>query len=573
MKYYLNKSKSRIKAIFFFYFLFIFIIACQYFNLQILNYEKYQLKAGNNSLRKIILKAPRGIIYDRNNKSIVDNKSIYDVNIISKDFNPDSFNYALFEEIIGVKKNYIDSIFLNNKSSIYQFKPRLIKRNINFKKKSILEENKLDIKGIYFSNSPIRTYTSNSNLAHVLGYLRNIDNVIGYSGIEKFYENDLKGYDGLEYHIVDRFGIYQGKFEDENIYLPKQGNDLFLTIDSDLQLFSENIMGDNIGSIIVMSPESGEILTMISTPSYDLDSFIGGIPKKEWNKLINNKNKPFNNRAIQSSYPPGSIFKLILAAIVLEEKVITENWKINCTGEYQFYDQKFSCWKEGGHGQVNLNKAIQQSCNIYFYNLIQQIDFNLWSEEVSRFGFGKLSGVDLPTEKKGLVPTRKWMNKHFRNKGGWSQGHLLNLSIGQGETMVTPIQIINLINIISNDGLSITPHLNINCDNIKKHEMEYDKDVWKIIKKSMYDAVNKSGGTAYNAYVNNEELKIYGKTGTAQICSNCDLLPHAWFAGFMELENKEKFSVAIIIENGGKGSNLPSIMARKIFKFIVREDV
>ena len=573
MKYNSKKSGDIKRTISIIYYLLIFIVICQYFNLQILNYKKYQLKAGNNSLRKIVLNAPRGIIYDRNKNPIVDNKSIYNVNIIPKDFNTDSFNYSLFEEIIDVEKNYIDSIVINNKSSIYQFRPYLIKKNINFEMKSILEENKLDLKGIYFANSPIRTYTSDCNLSHVLGYLRNIDDVIGYSGIEKFYEDDLKGDDGLEYHIVDRFGIYQGTFIDENIYLPKQGSDLFLTINSDLQSFSEKIMSDKIGSVIVMNPESGEVLTMLSAPTYELDSFIGGISKKEWNKLISNKNKPFNNRAIQSSYPPGSIFKLILAAIVLEKNIISKDWKINCNGEYQFYDQNFHCWKEEGHGLVDLTKAIQQSCNIYFYNLIQQIDFDLWSKEVGEFGFGKLSGVDLPSEKSGLVPNRKWMNKQYKNKGGWSQGHLLNLSIGQGETMVTPMQIINLINIISNEGEYISPHLNINYNSIKTYNIEYDQKVWRIIKKSMFDAVNKNGGTAYNAYINNKNLKIYGKTGTAQVCSNCDLLPHAWFAGFIELDNKKKYSISIIIENGGKGSNIPAIMARKIFEFIVSIDV
>ena len=570
-----NKTKNVILII---YILIIFLITCQYFNLQIINYEKYHLKAGYNSLKKIILKAPRGIIYDRNKKSIVDNQYIYNVNIISRYFDSNSFNYNLLKNEIEIDKVTIDSIVSNNKYSGNQYKSKLIKKNINFKKKSILEESKLDILGINFSHNPIRSYTSNSNLSHVLGYLRTIDDYKGqgsegFSGIEKFYEIDLKGSNGIEYRIVDKFGIDQGLFIDGNIYDAKQGSDLFLTIDSDLQSYSEQIMGDKVGSIIVMDPQTGEVLTMLSTPSYELDSFAGGISLKKWNEINNNSMGPFTNRAIQSSYPPGSIFKLILAAIVLEEEIISKDWKVNCTGEYQFYDQLFRCWKEGGHDTVDLNKAIQQSCNVYFYNLIQQIDFDLWSKEAIKFGFGKKSGIDLPNEKKGLVPDRKFMTKHHKNKGGWSAGHLLNLSIGQGETMVTPIQIVNLMNIIANEGYYLIPHLNLKATNTEKIDLKYKNSIWRLLKKAMFDAVNKSGGTAYNAYLDNNDVKIYGKTGTAQICSNCDLLPHAWFAGFIEANNSKKYSIAIIIENGGKGSNIPAILAKKIFQFILEKNV
>jgi len=333
------------------------------------------------------------------------------------------------------------------------------------------------------------------------------------------------------------------------------------------------MMDNNIGSIIVMDSESGEILTMLSSPDYQLNSFAGEIPIKKWNELINNKDKPFNNRAIQSSYPPGSIFKLILASIVLDKKIISKDWKINCDGKYEFYDKIFHCWKEDGHGTVDLNDAIKESCNIYFYNLIQKIDFDLWSEEVLKFGFGNILGIDLPSEKKGLVPNKKFMNATYKNKGGWSKGHLLNLSIGQGETMVTPIQIVNLINIIANDGKYVTPHLNINHSSISNIDLNYNQDTWKIIKKSMYDAVNGNGGTAYNAKIIKKDIKIYGKTGTAQICSNCDLLPHAWFAGFIELNKNKKVSVVVMIENGGKGSNKSTIMAKKIFQYLIDNNV
>ena len=570
-----NKTKKIISTT---YIIIIILITCQYFNLQIINYEKYHLKAGYNSLKKIILKAPRGIIYDRNKKPIVDNQYIYNVNFMSRYYDSTSFNYNLLKREIGVNSKTIDSIVSANKHSSNQYKSKLIKKNINFEKKSILEENKLDIQGINFSHNPIRSYTSSSNLSHVLGYLRIIDDSKGqgsegFSGIEKFYEIDLKGSNGIEYRIVDKFGIDQGLFIDDNIYDAKQGSDLFLTIDSNLQTYSEEIMGDKTGSIVVMDPLNGEVLTMISTPSYDLNSFAGGITSRKWNKISNNKKGPLTNRAIQSSYPPGSIFKLILAAIVLEEEIISKDWKVNCTGEYQFYDQLFRCWKEEGHGTINLNKAIQQSCNVYFYNLIQQIDFDLWSKEATKFGFGKKSGIDLPNEKKGLVPDRKFMTKHHKNKGGWSAGHLLNLSIGQGETMVTPIQIVNLMNIIANEGNYLTPHLNLKSASTKNIDLKYKNSVWRLVREAMFDAVNKTGGTAYNAYVDNNDVKVYGKTGTAQICSNCDLLPHAWFAGFIELNNSKKYSIAIIVENGGKGSNIPAILAKKIFKFIIEKNV
>jgi len=561
-----NNNRYKKDIILLIYTFLILMVFFRYFKLQILDHSKYQEKAGNNSLRRIELEAPRGIIYDLNGKPIVDNKFIYDLNIIPKDFNSNTFNYNLVEKITDINRNTIDSIVLLNNTSINKFKPVLIGRNIDIIKKSKLEENKLDLKGLYFSNSQIRTYMMDCNLSHVLGYLRKKESLIGFSGVEKYYQNELKGINGIEYHKVDRFSIDQGVFDCDGNILPVQGEDLYLTIDSDLQSFSENLMDDNVGSIIVMDPESGKILTMLSKPDYDLSSFAGEIPRKVWNEINNNNNKPFNNRAIQNYYPPGSIFKLVLSAIVLDKNLISKTRTINCNGVYDFYDTKFRCWKEDGHGKTNLNKALQQSCNIYFYNLIQMMDFEMWSSEVKKFGFGNNTNIDLNGEKKGVVPDRKFMTNLYKDKGGWSTGHLLNLSIGQGEIMVTPIQIANLINIIQNEGYAMSPHLNKNY-NPSKNTIKYDKKVWKTIKQSMYDAVNKNKGTAYKAKINKKGSKVYGKTGTAQICSNCDLLPHAWFAGFLEINDK-KYSMVIIIENGGKGSDIPSIMARKIFQYI-----
>ena len=558
-----------------------FIVLYNYFILQIIENEKFNKKAGNNSLRKIILNAPRGIIYDRNKLPLVDNKPLYDLALIPHDIKKD-FNYSLFNKIIGIDSIKIDSIINFKKTPGSSFKPKIVKRYIDFDLKSRLEEYKLDFKGIYFSELPARTYISDCNLTHVLGYLRQIDkndlnkkiyksnDIIGFSGIEKYYESYLRGVKGVDYYLVDRLGIIQSKYEDTTLtFSPLQGDSILLSIDSKLQSFVETKLSEYSGSIIVMNPDNGEVLSLASNPDYDLKSFIGPIPITEWENLVTNINKPFTNRAIQETYPPGSIFKLLLSAIALEKNVININKEYECNGVFNFHNTSFRCWKEEGHGKINLNGAIKESCNIYFYNLMQNIDFSTWSLESEKLGFNKKTFIDLPNEKKGVIPNKNYMNKMYKNKGGWSKGHLLNFSIGQGEVAVTPIQVIQLINIIANDGKTYMPHLNLNS--IKEDiGVNYNKHVWKFIKSAMYDAVNASRGTAYRAKVNDSNVKVHGKTGTAQVCSDCDNLPHAWFAGFIEYGNNKKLSICVLIENGGKGSNIPAILTKEIFEYFLK---
>jgi len=559
--------KLRKKIIFFTYVFFICLLLLRYSYLQIIQYDKFFKEGENNSLRSYILHAPRGLIFDRSDNYLVDNQYIYDVNIIPKDFDQENFDYALVKKALGINKKTINSIILpKQKQRVGQFKPVLIKRQVDLNIKAILEENKLSLKGLYFSTFPARSYPSGSKLTHVLGYLRQDKEIIGFSGLEKYYENILKGKDGAEYHLVNNVGIDQGKSEIAENYNPLQGDTLKLTIDQDLQFLCEKLIEGLRGAIIVMEPKSGEIYAMNSSPDYNLDSFIGPISEDDWSNL-KSKNV-FNNRTLQNSYPPGSIFKLMLGAIALEKQIIQKDWKVNCNGFYDFYDTRFHCWKEEGHGTLNLRQAIQQSCNIYFYNLMQKVDFDLWYKEATKFGFGKITGIDLPNEKKGLVPNRKYMNETNKNSGGWSTGHLLNLSIGQGELLTTPLQIINLINIIANSGYSYSPHLNMNTASVKK-DVFYKNSVFKEIKLGMSDAVYKDGGTAYNTRILNDNVKIYGKTGTAQLCTNCDITPHAWFAGFIELKNGKTFSICVLIENGGKGSEKPTKISKEIFEFIM----
>ena len=575
-----KKHTFRKQVLFYIYLILSVIILNRFFFLQIVENEKYKIKAGNNSLRKIIIYPPRGIIYDRNFIPLVDNKPLYEINIIPADMQ-NSFDYKLINTHLNVTKNKIDSLIAQSKNVAGgQFKPILLKRYINFNTKAILEEYKLDLKGLYFSELPARIYTTDCKLSHVLGYLRKIDqkklisndyylnDIIGFSGVEKFYENKLRGIYGTNYFLVDRFGIIQGKYETDNDLSAIQGSNLNLTIDSRIQSFAENIFHNYKGSIIIMNPDNGEIISLISSPAYDLDSFVGPIPIDKWNELVHDENKPFTNRATQATYPPGSIFKLVLAAIALEKDIVSTNWEVECNGKYHFYDTIFRCWKTDGHGNVNLNDAIKKSCNIYFYNLMQKVDFDTWYSETKKFGFGELTGIDLPQENKGRVPNKEFMNQFYKELGGWSKGHLLNLSIGQGEVSVTPMQILQLVNLIATNGKTFIPHLNLNSDK-QYFELDYNNNVWKILNIAMYEAVNGYEGTAYNASIKKKYGVVFGKTGTAQVCSNCSLEPHGWFTGYLKMNNSLKYSICIIVENGGKGSNVPSKMAKKIFEYII----
>jgi len=579
----INYSKKILhkRILLIFYFILCAIVLYNYFSLQIMQNEKFNQKAGNNSIRKIILNAPRGIIYDRNKLPLVDNKPLYDLKLIPHDIT-DGFNYSLFNEIVNIDSTAIDSIINLNKEAGASFKPIIIKRYIDFNLKSILEEYKLDFKGIYFSELPARTYISDCYLTHVLGYLRQIDeknynktlykadDIIGFSGIEKYYENYLRGDYGVDYYLVDRLGIIQGKYESDLSISPLQGDSIILSIDSELQSFVENSLDNYSGSIIIMNPDNGQILSLASNPDYDLKSFIGPIPINQWKSLINNPKKPFTNRAIQETYPPGSIFKLLLSAIALEHNIIATQKTYVCSGIYNFHNTSFRCWKKEGHGEIDLSNAIKESCNIYFYNLMQNIDFNQWAEESEKLGFNKKTHIDLPNEQIGNIPNRKYMNETYKDRGGWSKGHLLNFSIGQGEISVTPIQVIQLINLIANEGKTYYPHLNL-FERNQSYIANYKNNVWKFIKNAMYAAVNHNGGTAYKAKVNKKNVKVYGKTGTAQVCSNCDDKPHAWFSGFVEYGNNQKLSICILIENGGKGSNIPADMSKKIFEYILKD--
>ena len=551
------------------------ILFFRFYHLQIYQHSKYETKAGNNSVRKISLHAPRGIIYDRNGIPIVDNRQIYDLSVIPFDVT-NQFDYRMVSKRTGVSSIELKEKIAKGKKSFHRFRPIPIKRHINFETRSHLEENKLSLPGTIFSEFPARTYPVKAKLTHVLGYLRavtelsvsipnqeldyKLGDVFGFSGIERIYESILRGRDGTEFRLVDIYGIDHGVYQDNPGLQPTPGKALNLSIDSELQALIEDLFRGKKGAAICMMPQSGEVLAFVSAPDYDLNSFAGPVPIELWERWNTDPERPLLNRGIQGLYPPGSTFKLIGAALAKEESIVDKNWTVNCNGVYHLGDRDFHCWNNAGHGIVNMDKAIFQSCNIYFYHLIQKLSFNNWKAMAENFGFGATTGIDLLGEKGGLVPGKKYMNKKY-GRYGWATGNLLTFIIGQGDILVTPIQVAQMMSIIATRGNAKTPHLLVDSPS-ENIIVSLKSTTWDFLQQATWNVVNHEDGTGKAAKVLGGE--VHGKTGTAQ---NPHGENHSWFAGYLVKDGVPILSLAILVEHGGKGSVEAALISHKIFKY------
>ena len=551
------------------------ILFFRFYHLQIYQHSKYETKAGNNSVRKISLHAPRGIIYDRNGIPIVDNRQIYDLSVIPFDVT-NQFDYRMVSKRTGVSSIELKEKIAKGKKSFHRFRPIPIKRHINFETRSHLEENKLSLPGTIFSEFPARTYPVKAKLTHVLGYLRavtelsvsipnqeldyKLGDVFGFSGIERIYESILRGIDGTEFRLVDIYGIDHGVYQDNPGLQPTPGKALNLSIDSELQALIEDLFRGKKGAAICMMPQSGEVLAFVSAPDYDLNSFAGPVPIELWERWNSDPERPLLNRGIQGLYPPGSTFKLIGAALAKEESIVDKNWTVNCNGVYHLGDRDFHCWNNAGHGIVNMDKAIFQSCNIYFYHLIQKLSFNNWKAMAENFGFGATTGIDLLGEKGGLVPGKKYMNKKY-GRYGWATGNLLTFIIGQGDILVTPIQVAQMMSIIATRGNTKTPHLLVDSPS-ENIIVSLKSTTWDFLQQATWNVVNHEDGTGKAAKVLGGE--VHGKTGTAQ---NPHGENHSWFAGYLVKDGVPILSLAILVEHGGKGSVEAALISHKIFKY------
>ncbi len=546
-----------------------------FFNLQIVKQDTYLQKSLNNSVRKETLLPVRGLIRDRTGRILVDNTAAYAVAVI-----PKVVKTAVLDSVTAFlkldKKRVLKKIKRNS-----GFRPVTIARDVDRKKLIYLEENRLHFPGVITLLEPKRFYRDSVYSPHLFGAIGEVSvedqkrnpsyengELIGKSALEKEYDAELRGAAGVVYKMVDASGRELGRFDNEFNVAPQHGSDIFLTMDYNMQAFAESLMTDKRGALVALDVRTGGVLAMVSKPDYDPRLLAGKIDAATWNKLLNDEGHPLYSRAIQSVYPPGSTYKIVTALAALQEKIITPEWQVYCPGYFKLGRRTIRCWNAGGHGDVDLYGAIKGSCNVYFYKLGLKIGLDIWEKYSKLFAFGSKTGIDLPNESAGLVPSTQYFNRRY-GKNGWTKGNLANLAIGQGELLVTPLQMAQFAMILANRGTYYRPHLLDHTYNFAEKENSFypvEPHYVRGISRENYDVVLEgmrrvmNGGTGWRGKVPGVEMA--GKTGTAQ---NPHGESHAWFITFAPFDIPE-VAVAVIIENGGGGGANAAPVARKFLE-------
>jgi len=546
------------------------------FYLQIIDYS-YKTSADNNSQRYETQYPARGIIFDRKGKLMVFNEAAYDLMVTPNQLRP--FDTLELCRLLTITPEYVRAtIKIAKKYSVY--KPSLFVKQISAETYASLQEKMFRFHGFFGQTRTLRKYAKPIG-AHLFGYVGELNekdlkrnpnyklgDYIGISGIEKSYEEDLKGKKGVKIYLVDVhnriMGSYQeGRFDTTAIV----GADLISSIDSDLQELGEYLMQNMSGSAVAIEPSTGEVLAMVSTPTYDPSLLVGRVRSSNFVKLNSDPLNPLFNRAVMALYPPGSTFKIINGLIGLKEGVLTPNTYYFCGGGYNYGGSKpLACTHV--HGTIDLKHAVSESCNTYFCNVFRSIidnrkytstfdSYNSWRNYVMSMGFGKRLNCDIPHELNGNVPSSAYYDRFF-GKDRWRSSTIISLSIGQAELGITPLQMANMAAVIANRGYYFTPHLikgikgkeGINPKYSEKHITPFDTSIYNTIVEGMYGAVNEPGGTANWITVKLPNIDICGKTGTSQNPHGKD---HSVFIAFAPRDNP-KIAVAVYVENAGYGS-------------------
>jgi penicillin-binding protein 2 len=585
-------------------------IAVHLWDLQVRQGANYKELAKGNRIRLKSVPAPRGIIYDRQGIKLAKNIPSYNLMLVRED--TDDIE-AVLKKISTSLKIPVKSMrkALLKKKRLAKFQPVLIKKDLTHYQMAVISAYQEEFPGVTIEAYPLRYYPNLQSGAHSYGYMAAINKEqlkrlpankvksaqkIGQEGIEMIYNDQLIGTDGGLQVEVDSAGRVLRTL---NSIDPLPGNDIHLNVDTRLQREVERIFRDRRGAAIIMETETGAIRSMVSLPSFDPNEFSRGISAKRWDSLVNDPSHQLSNRCIHGTFSPGSTFKMLVGIAALEEGIIDARTEHLCKGYYTYNKLRVHCWKRSGHGNLNIARALENSCNVFFYKVAMELGVDTIRKYALRFGFGKLTNVDLFNEKSGLIPSRKWKLKRFAKK--WYPGETLPVGIGQGFVSVTPMQLAVYTNSIANGGTFISPRLvnsiSVNQQSltpfgsvsekvpplleVERRKIDVSKKTLEIIKKGMELNVSGRSGTGKNA--KSSLVKIAGKTGTTQVVSiktkqkiikergeiPKKYLNHAWFTSYAPSYNP-KITVVVLLENGESGSNAATL-AKEIIEFYFSE--
>ena len=554
-----------------------FFTVFYYWKIQVPDYKKYWNQSEANRTREAVIPAARAVLTDRSGSVILaDNVASFRASIIRENTKNYDESCRNISRLLDLDESVIKQR-LEKYKSLPLYKPIVVKDNLTPEEVARIEARKMDLPELVIETEPKRFYPFGKLAAHLIGYMQELTpdelrtssndrkpgDMAGKTGLESFYDARLAGVDGKIVEVVDSLGR---KRDELDRIEPKQNPKLELALDYDIQAKAEELLEGKDGAVVVLDAKSGGIIAMASNPTFDPNKFVNRFTPEEWTALAKNTDTPLINRAIQGQYSPGSIFKLVMASGALDSGTIIDQTSFFCGGTIQIYNRPFHCWFEPGHGSVNLYEAIRQSCNIYFYNLGRMMDINVIAKYAEEMGLGRKTGIDMPGEKEGLVPSTEWKRRSLG--AAWLPGETISVAIGQGPLQVTPIQIAAMTALIARRGVKVHPHALLDApapaDSVKISPAIFEKVI-----EGMWRSAN-LGGTGQAAKV--DKFDVCSKTGSTQTISretaerlSIQKKTHSWFTGFAP-RNDPRVVVTVLVEFGGMGGETAGPIAGKIFQ-------
>lgn len=567
--------------------------------LQVISYEDLYDRSVRNRTRMLITDAPRGPVYDRHGNLLVDNRPAFQISVMRQDIVHRDELFQRLSSLLDIDREALEMRWQEGlRLPVYRPVPLVLDADRDLVER--VQENSIDLPGVLIEVRPVRDYPDPAAVAHVIGYLGEITeqelrasrtgdyrggDLVGRVAIEKVYEDFLHGEKGQQLIEIDVQGRLLRMLQAQSA---EPGKKVFITVDMGLQKVALDAFGDKAGAAVVLDVHSGEVLAMVSLPTYNPAQFARGISPEEWRTLINNRRNPLQNKAITGLYPPASTFKMIVALAALREGVATTDREIDCDGSFELGDSRFRCWKRAGHGPTDLKKAIRESCDLWFYQIGLELGIDKLSAAAKEFGLGSSLGFSLPGERDGTIPTREWKRQQFNQP--WFGGETVIASIGQGYVLTTPLQLAVMTAALANNGKVLKPQIISRIedwDGDSTHhfepelirQLDYTPEQWQAVQEGMVAVVNELRGTGRRAQL--DEIQVAGKTGTSQVIRRLsdeeeELLTgdenipyrhrsHGLFIAYAPAEDPQ-IAVAVVVEHGQSGGGVAAPVAREILR-------